>query len=59
MNQALDLTKRKPMPKAWPGGFGGGGPSWQSQVLARGWGYAIILRSSLRISCMGMSKCRG
>jgi hypothetical protein len=22
--------------------FGGGGPTWQQQVLARGWGYAII-----------------
>jgi hypothetical protein len=24
------------------GGVGGGGPSWQQQVLAKGWGYAII-----------------
>jgi hypothetical protein len=24
------------------GGFGGGGPSWQQQVLAKGWGYAVI-----------------
>jgi hypothetical protein len=25
-----------------PGAFGGGGPTWQSQVLAKGWGYATI-----------------
>ena len=32
------------------GGFagGGGGPSWQQQVLAKGWGYAIISPNSIQ-----------
>ena len=34
------------------GGFGrarrGGGPSWQQQVLAKGWGYAIIQPNSIQ-----------
>jgi hypothetical protein len=30
------------------GGFGGGGPSWQQQVLAKGWGYAILIPSSIQ-----------
>ena len=31
-----------------PGAFGGGGPSWQQQVLAKGWGYAIIVPNSIQ-----------
>jgi hypothetical protein len=33
-----------------PGGFRppGGGPSWQEQVLAKGWGYAIIVPNSIQ-----------
>ena len=31
-----------------PGGFGGGGPTWQQQVLAKGWGYAIIVPNSIQ-----------
>jgi hypothetical protein len=31
-----------------PGGFGGGGPPWQQQVLAKGWGYAIIVPNSIQ-----------
>jgi hypothetical protein len=39
----------KATPKAFPpGGFGGGGPSWQQQVLAKGWGYAIIVPNSIQ-----------
>jgi hypothetical protein len=39
----------KATPKAGPpGGFGGGGPSWQQQVLAKGWGYAIIVPNSIQ-----------
>ena len=38
----------KAVPKAGPGGFGGGGPSWQAQVLAKGWGYAIITPNSIQ-----------
>lgn len=38
-----------PKSKAGPlGGFGGGGPSWQQQVLAKGWGYAIIVPNSIQ-----------
>jgi hypothetical protein len=48
--QGKGLTP-KAVPKAVPpGGFGGGGPgpSWQQQVLAKGWGYAIIVPSSIQ-----------
>ncbi len=31
-----------------PGAPGGGGPSWQQQVLAKGWGYAIIVPNSIQ-----------
>ena len=31
-----------------PRGPGGGGPSWQQQVLAKGWGYAIIVPNSIQ-----------
>jgi len=31
-----------------PFGPGGGGPSWQQQVLAKGWGYAIIVPNSVQ-----------
>jgi hypothetical protein len=30
------------------GGFGGGGPTWQQQVLAKGWGYAILVPTSVQ-----------
>ena len=42
---------KKAMPKAATqaaGGFGGGGPPWQQQVLAKGWGYAIIVPNSIQ-----------
>ncbi len=36
-------------PKAFvPPGFGGEGPSWQQQVIAKGWGYAIIVPNSIQ-----------
>jgi hypothetical protein len=37
-------------PKAAPpGGFGfGGGPTWQQQVIGKGWGYAIIVPNSIQ-----------
>jgi hypothetical protein len=39
----------KATPKGVPSrGFGGGGPSWQQQVLAKGWGYAIIVPNSIQ-----------
>lgn len=31
-----------------PGGFGGGGPTWQRQVLEKGWGYAMIVPNSIQ-----------
>lgn len=34
--------------KAMPKNFGGGGPSWQQQVLAKGWGYAVIIPNSIQ-----------
>lgn len=37
------------MPKSGlPGGAGGGGPSWQQQLLAKGWGFAIIVPTSIQ-----------
>lgn len=41
-------AQAKPQPKPAFGGFGGGGPSWQRQVLAKGWGYAIIVPNSIQ-----------
>ncbi len=43
--------KAAPKAATRPGGFpgpGGGGPSWQQQLLAKGWGYAIIVPSSIQ-----------
>jgi hypothetical protein len=38
-----------PAGRAGPGGgFGGGGPTWQQQVLAKGWGYAILIPNSIQ-----------
>jgi len=47
--KAGGAPRTKAMPKAaGAGGFGGGGPSWQQQVLAKGWGYAIIVPNSIQ-----------
>ena len=46
--KAAGPTQTKPMPKFGFGGFGGGGPSWQRQVLAKGWGYAIVVPNSIQ-----------
>ncbi len=44
-----DASKTKAAPRFGPpGAFGGGGPSWQQQVLAKGWGYAIIVPNSIQ-----------
>ena len=44
--------ERKPVAAAAHGRGGpggpGGGPSWQQQVLAKGWGYAIIIPTSIQ-----------
>jgi hypothetical protein len=36
------------IPEMIPGGPGNEGPTWQQQVLARGWGYAILLPTSFQ-----------
>jgi len=41
------MTKAAPGPGGFPGP-GGGGPTWQQQLLARGWGYAVIVPSSIQ-----------
>jgi hypothetical protein len=38
----------KSIPEMIPGGPGNKGPSWQQQVLARGWGYAILSPTSFQ-----------
>lgn len=45
--KAGDSPQIKATPKAGPGGSGGG-PSWQQQILAKGWGYAILVPSSIQ-----------
>jgi hypothetical protein len=37
-----------PAPLGGRGGPGGGGPSWQQQVLAKGWGYVILSTGSVQ-----------
>jgi hypothetical protein len=46
--QAKGATPKATPKAAPPAGFGGGGPSWQQQVLAKGWGYAIIVPNSIQ-----------
>jgi hypothetical protein len=38
----------KSIPEMMPGGPGNEGPTWQQQVLARGWGYAILTPTSFQ-----------
>ncbi len=38
----------KSIPEMMPGGPGNEGPSWQQQVLARGWGYAVLQPASFQ-----------
>lgn len=40
-------------PGAPPPGGGRGGPSWQQQVLAKGWGYAILTPTSVQADTGG------
>ena len=42
-----DRRARRPAEGGPPRRFGGG-PSWQQQVLAKGWGYAIIVPNSIQ-----------
>jgi len=43
--KAGDASQKKAAPT---GGFGARGPSWQQQVLAKDWGYAIIVPNSIQ-----------
>jgi hypothetical protein len=36
------------LPPPGPGEIGGPGPSWQQQLLAKGWGYAILVPTSVQ-----------
>ncbi len=38
----------KSIPEMMPGGPGNTGPSWEQQVLDRGWGYAVLLPTSFQ-----------
>ena len=38
----------KSIPEMMPGGPGNTSPTWQQQVLAKGWGYAIVLPTSFQ-----------
>jgi hypothetical protein len=38
----------KSIPEMMPGGPGNQGPTWQQQVLARGWGYAVLSPTSFQ-----------
>ena len=40
--------RRRGQGRSPPRASGGGGPSWQQQVLAKGWGYAIIVPNSIQ-----------
>jgi DNA invertase Pin-like site-specific DNA recombinase len=46
--KAATPKANEPLTKARMPGFGGGGPSWQEQVIAKGWGYAIIVPNSIQ-----------
>jgi hypothetical protein len=36
------------LPDPGPGEIGGPGPNWQQQILAKGWGYAILIPTSVQ-----------
>ena len=36
------------LPPPAPGEIGGPGPNWQQQILARGWGYAILIPTTVQ-----------
>jgi len=45
--KSLAPPAKAALPSGVRGGIGGG-PTWQSQVLAKGWGYAIIVPNSIQ-----------
>jgi len=44
----MAATAARFIPEMLPGGPGNQGPTWQQQVLARGWGYAILVPTSFQ-----------
>jgi hypothetical protein len=46
--KAGDAQAKAAQKGAPSGGLGAGGPSWQRQVLAKGWGFAIIVPNSIQ-----------
>ena len=45
--EALAALKKRFTPEQWAT-FQGTGPDWRSQLLARGWGYAILIPTSIQ-----------
>jgi len=43
----LEAIKKRFTPEQWAA-FQGTGPSWQQQVLAKGWGYAVLIPTSVQ-----------
>lgn len=46
-DEALAAIKKRFTPEQWAA-FAGGGPPWQQQVLAKGWGYAMLIPTSVQ-----------
>jgi len=46
--KSATATNAPARPAFGGGGFGGGGPTWRDQVLAKGWGYAILSPNSVQ-----------
>jgi hypothetical protein len=47
-SNAFMASIARSLPEMMPGGPGNQGPTWQQQVLARGWGYAILTPASFQ-----------
>ena len=45
--EAIAALKKRSTPEQWAT-FQGTGPDWRSQLLARGWGYAILIPTSIQ-----------
>jgi lysophospholipase L1-like esterase len=45
--EILEMLKKR-LPAAQLAAFFGAGPTWQEQVLAKGWGYAILIPTSVQ-----------
>ena len=47
-SQEFMAAAARGIPEMLPGGPGNTGPSWQEQVIRKGWGYAILLPTSFQ-----------